>query len=82
MGSIEPEGRQKALRVGANVIMPNLSPGQYRPLYQLYDNKICIFENSENCIQCTDTIARQAGKTIAVNRGNRIHLTKKDLILA
>ena len=28
--AIDPMGREKALKVGANVIMPNITPGKYR----------------------------------------------------
>ncbi|MDD5065837.1 MAG: [FeFe] hydrogenase H-cluster radical SAM maturase HydE [bacterium] len=72
MGTIDPQGRQKALAAGANVIMPNLSPAVYRPLYQLYDNKICVYETSANCLSCTEEIVRQAGKTVCLGRGDRI----------
>jgi len=30
VGSIHPEGREMALRAGANVIMPNITPTKYR----------------------------------------------------
>lgn len=73
MGTLDPEGRQKALAVGANVIMPNLSPASLRPLYQLYDNKICVFENADNCMECTGLIVKQAGKRVNTGRGDRKH---------
>lgn len=37
--AIEPGGRARALKAGANVIMPNLTPHRYRGDYFLYDNK-------------------------------------------
>jgi biotin synthase len=37
--AIDPEGREQALAVGANVLMPNLTPGEYRKEYQLYQDK-------------------------------------------
>ncbi|MCD8101341.1 MAG: [FeFe] hydrogenase H-cluster radical SAM maturase HydE [Alistipes sp.] len=37
--AIEPGGRMRAIRAGANVIMPNLTPERYRGDYFLYDNK-------------------------------------------
>ncbi|NLA75840.1 MAG: [FeFe] hydrogenase H-cluster radical SAM maturase HydE, partial [Deltaproteobacteria bacterium] len=45
LGSIDPEGRQKGLRVGANVIMPNMTPARFRKLYEIYPNKVCVEEN-------------------------------------
>jgi biotin synthase len=37
--SIVPEGREMAVSVGANIIMPNLTPSKYRHGYRLYENK-------------------------------------------
>jgi len=39
MQTIDPMGREKALKVGANVIMPNLTPVKYRQNYLLYENQ-------------------------------------------
>jgi hypothetical protein len=32
---------------GANIVMPNLTPPQYRVMYEIYPNKACINETSE-----------------------------------
>lgn len=40
LGTIDSEGREKAFRAGANVIMPNLSPFECRSKYALYDGKL------------------------------------------
>ncbi|MDR0954182.1 MAG: [FeFe] hydrogenase H-cluster radical SAM maturase HydE [Rikenellaceae bacterium] len=37
--AIDPAGREKALRAGANVVMPNLTPARYKADYKLYENK-------------------------------------------
>jgi biotin synthase len=39
MGTVAPNGRELALNVGANIVMPNLSPPSARKLYAIYDNK-------------------------------------------
>lgn len=36
---LHPEGREKGVEYGANVVMPNLTPLMYREGYQLYDKK-------------------------------------------
>ncbi|HKN20027.1 MAG TPA: [FeFe] hydrogenase H-cluster radical SAM maturase HydE [Terracidiphilus sp.] len=46
------QGRKQGLQVGANVVMPNLTPVRYRPLYQIYPAKACIEENAIDCNQC------------------------------
>ncbi len=40
LGSILPDGRERGILAGANVIMPNLSPKESRDKYALYDNKL------------------------------------------
>jgi biotin synthase len=45
-------GRRQGLQVGANVVMPNLTPVRYRPLYQIYPDKACIEESATDCNQC------------------------------
>jgi len=45
-------GRMQGLRVGANVVMPNLTPVKYRPLYQIYPAKACIEESAKDCNEC------------------------------
>lgn len=52
--AIDPLGREKAVNVGANIIMPNITPGLYRNDYVLYDNKPCIDEEPAPCLGCFD----------------------------
>ncbi len=40
LGSLDPQGREKGIAAGANVVMPNLSPPTVRKKYQLYNNKV------------------------------------------
>jgi biotin synthase len=52
--AIDPIGREKAVKVGANVIMPNITPGLYRNYYKLYENKPCLDEEPNQCLGCLD----------------------------
>ncbi|GAV22775.1 [FeFe] hydrogenase H-cluster radical SAM maturase HydE [Carboxydothermus pertinax] len=52
LGTIHPEGRELGLKAGANVVMPNMTPQPYRPLYQLYPGKICVNEDPDACLPC------------------------------
>ena len=40
LGSVEEGGRERGIRAGANVVMPNLSPFSVREKYALYNNKL------------------------------------------
>jgi biotin synthase len=63
--AIDPIGREQALRVGANVIMPNLTPTKYRQDYLLYENKPCLDEEAEACKSCLEVRIQMAGDTVA-----------------
>lgn len=52
--AIEEDGRERGLKAGANIIMPNVTDVQYRPSYQLYDNKPCLDENADVCRGCLE----------------------------
>ncbi|MDR1458792.1 MAG: [FeFe] hydrogenase H-cluster radical SAM maturase HydE [Bacteroidales bacterium] len=52
MQTMDKMGREKALIVGANIIMPNLTPRKYRGSYLLYENKPCIDEEAHQCKNC------------------------------
>ncbi len=70
LGTIHPSGREMGLKAGANVLMPNLSPVLVRRLYQLYDNKICIGEESAQCRTCLEQRVKAAGYHIVTAVGN------------
>jgi len=62
--AIDPVGREKALKVGANIIMPNLTPTKYRPDYTLYEDKPCLDEDADKCRGCLDARITGAGDKI------------------
>lgn len=70
LGTADPEGRQKALRCGANVIMPNVGPTEYRPLYQIYPGKICLTDRAEGCLVCLHRMVRDLGRTVGRGPGH------------
>jgi biotin synthase len=52
--AIDPIGREKAVMIGANILMPNITPGKYRDSYKLYDNKPCTDDSAEDCQSCLE----------------------------
>jgi len=59
MGTIAPNGRELALNVGANIVMPNLSPLLAKKLYVIYDNKVFGGEEAaENLSILSDKITK------------------------
>jgi biotin synthase len=63
--AIDKLGREKAIKIGANVIMPNITPGKYRDDYLLYQNKPCTDENPDDCKTCLEARIALAENVIA-----------------
>lgn len=76
--AIDPMGREKAVKVGANIIMPNITPGTYRNNYALYQNKPCVDEEPEQCAGCLDARIALADADIGYGEwGDSIHFLEK-----
>lgn len=76
--AIDPAGREKALAIGANVLMPNLTPCEYRKEYQLYENKPCLDEDAELCRNCLEARIELAGSEIGYGEwGDSKHFFKR-----
>jgi biotin synthase len=70
LGTISPQGRERGLMAGANVVMPNLSPKAVRKLYALYDNKICTGDEAAECRLCMEGRIRGFGFEPDMSRGD------------
>lgn len=76
--AIDPLGREKAIKVGANVIMPNITPGIYRNNYKLYENKPCVDDAADDCKSCLEARIQLTGDEIGFGeQGNSKHYYKK-----
>ena len=77
--TIDPLGREKAIAAGANVIMPNLTPNQYREDYLIYPDKACVSDKPEECYTCLDIRMKAIGHQILYNAwGDSVAFTKKN----
>jgi biotin synthase len=63
-------GRELGLARGANVVMPNLTPVEYRALYEIYPAKACIRETADDCHRCLRGRILGLGRTVGVGRGD------------
>jgi biotin synthase len=66
------DGRELGLLRGANIVMPNLTPPQYRVMYEIYPNKACINETSEACASCLSLRILNIGRTVGSGQGPRL----------
>jgi len=72
LGSLDEFGREKGLKAGANVIMPNFTPHPYREKYAIYPNKRCITDKPEVCIPCLSLRISSIGRKISTKRGDSL----------
>ena len=72
MESLHPQGRIMALKAGANVVMPNVTEGEYRKFYELYPGKICVNDTPVHCRSCIGLKIQAMGRTVAHGKGNSL----------
>lgn len=71
MESMRPNGRIIALQSGANVVMPNMTEGDYRRKYELYPGKICVNDSPNKCVSCIKVKIEAIGRKISHSKGFR-----------
>lgn len=71
METLHPDGRIIALQCGANVIMPNVTEGEYRQLYQLYPGKAGLNETPLHSKTSIGARIEAIGRKIGSGYGNR-----------
>ncbi len=71
METLDKNGRIIALQSGANVVMPNVTEGEYRKLYQLYPGKICTGDTPAHCRGCITGKITSIGREISQDYGGR-----------
>lgn len=75
--AIDPQGREKALRFGANVMMPMMTPENVRLDYLLYPNKPNLNENAANARLDMEAFLKNIGRNLGLNKwGDAPHATK------
>lgn len=70
LGSLDPVGREKALKAGANVVMPSLTPVKLKQHYALYPGKICLEDEPGACKACMQKRIRESGFEPDFGRGD------------
>jgi biotin synthase len=70
LSSLERDGRRLGLTGGANVLMPNLTPVEYRKLYEIYPHKAEITDSSGELYRATLNLIRDLGREVAEDQGH------------
>jgi biotin synthase len=76
--AIDKVGREKGLQHGANIVMPTLTPQEFREDYILYDGKPCTDENRTQCRGCLAARILSAGRIVGLNEwGDSPHFFRR-----
>lgn len=72
--AIHKDGRERAIAAGANVIMPNITPKQYRDSYFLYENKPVSANSDEDDLSLLEERLHTTGHEMGYFlQGNSMH---------
>jgi biotin synthase len=71
------EGRELGLQRGANIVMPNMTPPEYRVNYEIYPAKACIRETSDMCNRCITGRIEKLGREIGRGPGASPNLRRR-----
>ncbi len=74
LGTIAENGRELGILAGANVVMPNVSPKDYRKAYSLYDNKISTGAESGEGLDILAHNFEKIGYNIVSHRGDSLNI--------
>ena len=67
---LAPDGRERGILAGANVVMPNLSPSHQRTKYSLYDNKASAGAEAAEGLQKLEEQLKGIGYEVSKERGD------------
>ncbi len=70
LASIAPDGRERGILAGANVVMPNLSPYNQRKKYSLYNNKASMGAEAAEGLALLEQKLNSIGYNIDYSRGD------------
>ncbi len=75
--ALDPLGREKGLKAGANILMPIITLPDYRVQYQLYDEKPCIDDTADHCKACLSGRVASVGDVVGFGKwGDSPHFNK------
>lgn len=76
---LDPQGREKGLLAGANILMPTATALEHKNKYLLYDNKPGINDSVEKAKEIMDNNVKAIGDEIVYGEwGDSLHFKKKN----
>ena len=74
--ALHPDGRRRALQVGANVLMPNCTPTEYRQMYQLYPGRVSAGEAAAEYRSRIEEMVVGLGRTVGIGYGHSLRVER------
>lgn len=72
LSTLSPQGRKLGLQVGANVIMPNFTPDEYKDKYRIYANKKTY--DPINYVKELKELISSMGRRVAEDKGHSLKI--------
>ena len=70
LATLAPDGRERGILAGANVVMPNLSPCEERIKYALYNNKVSLGAEAAEGLAMLNKQLQAIGYKVLPTRGD------------
>lgn len=70
LATLTPDGRERGILAGANIVMPNLSPQEERKKYELYNDKASLGAESAEGLAILQKQLNSIGYEISTERGD------------
>lgn len=70
LATLTPDGRERGILAGANIVMPNLSPREERKKYELYNDKASLGAESAEGLAALQKQLNAIGYEISTERGD------------
>jgi biotin synthase len=74
LATIDPHGRELALKAGANVIMPNFTPHPFKENYLIYDNKNRIDNDDIGALDRIKNLIISSGRIVGSTQGHSLKI--------
>jgi biotin synthase len=72
LATLDEDGRVRGLNVGANIIMPDMTPNPYREKYLIYPDRKCLAESPLTCKACLELQVEAIGRKISYSKGDSL----------
>lgn len=79
LATLDATGRERGILAGANVVMPNLSPGEDRKKYELYNDKAFLEAEAAEGLSLLRKQLADIGYEVAIDRGDYQHINNHQL---